>query len=87
MGGAHPSTVNWKSLASGSRASVASGSSQHANAYSADPRSRSNSVRSVRTPPVPPHLPALDSLPPLSMALKDSAEEDRVKGGSRRGKP
>ncbi|KAM5542852.1 hypothetical protein V8D89_003236 [Ganoderma adspersum] len=92
MGSAHPhpSTVNWKSLASGSRASVAPSSSQNPSpsAYPSVPRSRSNSVRSVRTLPVPPpHLPALDALPPLSMALKDAAEEDRGEGSSRRGRP
>ncbi|KAI1784344.1 hypothetical protein LXA43DRAFT_225345 [Ganoderma leucocontextum] len=87
MGSAHPSAVNWKSLASGSRASLASASTQAPNAYPSVPRSRSNSVRSVRTLPVPPYLPALDSLSPLLMALEDTAEEDREDGNCRRGTP
>ncbi|PIL33371.1 hypothetical protein GSI_03991 [Ganoderma sinense ZZ0214-1] len=87
MSTAHPSTVNWKSLASGSRASVASASSQNPNAYPSVSRSRSNSVRSVRTLPVPPHLPALDALPPLSMALKGTGDDDGEDGDPRRRKP
>ena len=64
MGAAHPSTVTWKSLASGSRASLASQQS----------RSRSNSVRSVRT--LPGQLPPIDPVTPLSLSLEGSPEEE-----------
>ncbi|KAI0741201.1 hypothetical protein C8Q76DRAFT_765584 [Earliella scabrosa] len=64
MGAAHPSTVTWKSLASGSRASLASQQS----------RSRSNSVRSVRT--LPGLLPPIDPVTPLSLSLEGSPEEE-----------
>lgn len=64
MGGAHPSGVTWKSLASGSRASLASQQS----------RSRSNSVRSVRT--LPGQLPPIDPVTPITLSLRGSPEDE-----------
>ncbi|KAI0767009.1 hypothetical protein C8Q74DRAFT_1317874 [Fomes fomentarius] len=64
MGGAHPSGVTWKSLASGSRASLASQQS----------RSRSNSVRSVRT--LPGQLPPIDPLTPITLSPRRSFEDE-----------
>ncbi|RPD64312.1 hypothetical protein L226DRAFT_533601 [Lentinus tigrinus ALCF2SS1-7] len=70
MGSSHPPTVTWKSLASGSRASMSSQQS-----HLRDPtRSRSNSVRSTRT--LPSHLPPLDPVGPLSLSLDGSPESD-----------
>ena len=83
MGAAHPSTVTWKSLASGSRASQTTFGGY---AYPYGSRSRSGSVRSVsgvsgRAGVLPP----IESGPPLSIhalagASADEDEERRRNG-------
>ena len=70
MGAPHPPTVNWKSLASGSRTSLSSQPS----AFRDPTRSRSNSVRSTRT--LPAHLPPMDPVAPLSLGLDGSPDSE-----------
>ncbi|KAI0755188.1 hypothetical protein C8Q80DRAFT_416749 [Daedaleopsis nitida] len=74
MGAAHPSAVTWKSLASGSRPSLSSSGSQS--------RSRSNSVRSVRT--LPGQLPHINPGTPLSFSLQNSPEDAELEEGAGR---